>query len=623
MFSATAQFNKVYKNPSSLRGYDLIFNDGKYYYSCGNAQDKLFFEIDPTDGSIISPTTKIGKYEVTGAINDVGKNSMEIFEAPSGASQDNEFVIPGTIPNPFIGNGVQFSFYNIKDNGSSFIETAKKQFVPGGLPKQNLSGYDLFNSEFHSYSDQVDGYAAIQDKMFFTGTRLDPNSSSSARSFTPFILRCDKSGIGPNGGTNSNPKFRYVPPIYNHEEVPTKIFTNQMSEAIISYGSLSGTGGAYLNNSVKRDVGIVGAGTNMWAVYSKTYHTTNLENNLGAGQSILEYSNSGIREFDWLVISSGNNPMDSSQNSYGHWDKDYFHLMEIDRINWSVLKANKIKLISLPVNGTTITYPKVQVSDVFATLTGIYITGSTTKKIDYNSTIIEQEKVFIIRLNHQWQFVSGAEYFVSNVNPSDVRHLHANKIKIINNEVFVVGSFESVHMPNNQNSFLMKTTLGLEGNCSTPITISQENATIVTRHRPTGGPGLEDAPMYEHYSYLPPMKSDQFVDLTICESGELGEGPDIHRSTTNNKSFGIDEFDLGDIKISILPNPAQNDITIKGLTNSNAIIYLLDIYGKITYEYSGKVSENHQLDVSNLKKGVYLIRITQEGQTNSLKLLKE
>jgi hypothetical protein len=74
-------------------------------------------------------------------------------------------------------------------------------------------------------------------------------------------------------------------------------------------------------------------------------------------------------------------------------------------------------------------------------------------------------------------------------------------------------------------------------------------------------------------------------------------------------------------RIKLFPNPTNDLFTIQGLSKSKARISLVDMSGKVLYEYSGKMSKDHQIDVSKLETGFYIIHITQNGETYSKKLI--
>ena len=77
--------------------------------------------------------------------------------------------------------------------------------------------------------------------------------------------------------------------------------------------------------------------------------------------------------------------------------------------------------------------------------------------------------------------------------------------------------------------------------------------------------------------------------------------------------------EINNNSISIYPNPASNILFIDGLKhNSTASIF--DINGKILIN---KQIINNQIDISSLPNGFYIIKITEEGETGTLKFVKQ
>jgi hypothetical protein len=71
---------------------------------------------------------------------------------------------------------------------------------------------------------------------------------------------------------------------------------------------------------------------------------------------------------------------------------------------------------------------------------------------------------------------------------------------------------------------------------------------------------------------------------------------------------------------SIYPNPAAEEVKIEGLENEDFTIEVIDLSGKVLRE--GRNSES--VDVSEFESGIYLIRISAEGNRQKvLKLVKD
>lgn len=97
---------------------------------------------------------------------------------------------------------------------------------------------------------------------------------------------------------------------------------------------------------------------------------------------------------------------------------------------------------------------------------------------------------------------------------------------------------------------------------------------------------------------------------------------DIGSTFINNQvecnSLSVDE--LPNEKIELFPNPVETTFYI--LTNEQSIYILYDIMGKIIIEGQLQVGKN-QIDISNLPKGLYLIKYTIKGRTFANKVYKK
>jgi len=74
----------------------------------------------------------------------------------------------------------------------------------------------------------------------------------------------------------------------------------------------------------------------------------------------------------------------------------------------------------------------------------------------------------------------------------------------------------------------------------------------------------------------------------------------------------------------LFPNPANSEINILSLDNSNYYnIEIHDLTGRIVKIVNSRTSNNTTLDVSDLKSGNYIIKITDNnGKVESLKMIK-
>jgi len=70
---------------------------------------------------------------------------------------------------------------------------------------------------------------------------------------------------------------------------------------------------------------------------------------------------------------------------------------------------------------------------------------------------------------------------------------------------------------------------------------------------------------------------------------------------------------------SIYPNPANNIITITSQHNEKAQIQIHDVLGKKVFEQQTKLNED--LNISNLKSGIYILSVSIDNKTTSKKLI--
>lgn len=89
--------------------------------------------------------------------------------------------------------------------------------------------------------------------------------------------------------------------------------------------------------------------------------------------------------------------------------------------------------------------------------------------------------------------------------------------------------------------------------------------------------------------------------------------------------IGINEFSKAAPNWKIQPNPAQNNVTISGLSTFDGKIEVLNLLGEIVLTHEIHTVENITVPVQQLKNGIYLIRyFDNETKTYSTnKLIKE
>ena len=97
--------------------------------------------------------------------------------------------------------------------------------------------------------------------------------------------------------------------------------------------------------------------------------------------------------------------------------------------------------------------------------------------------------------------------------------------------------------------------------------------------------------------------------------------PDTDPTLANCTSLSVDEFNENDYKI--YPNPANNNVFIK--TNKNfgeVIMTLVDLNGRVVYSQKANLTNEVQLNISNLQSGLYILNIKGEAINTNDKIIK-
>ncbi|WP_026451208.1 T9SS type A sorting domain-containing protein [Aequorivita capsosiphonis] len=87
----------------------------------------------------------------------------------------------------------------------------------------------------------------------------------------------------------------------------------------------------------------------------------------------------------------------------------------------------------------------------------------------------------------------------------------------------------------------------------------------------------------------------------------------------SNQLLSVNENNLSDLVI--FPNPTQNKLIIQSATNNFHSVIITDIHGRIVISIKDVVS--NEIDVSDLKLGMYFIRIESSEGNNTKKFIKE
>lgn len=103
----------------------------------------------------------------------------------------------------------------------------------------------------------------------------------------------------------------------------------------------------------------------------------------------------------------------------------------------------------------------------------------------------------------------------------------------------------------------------------------------------------------------------------VAVSGEFNGTSQIYVRDLNDLTLSSNEFDIN--AFSIYPNPSSTGvITISSPNNDEMNVRIFDILGK---EVKNEVLTNNTLDVSSLRTGMYLVKVTQNNASTTKKLV--
>ena len=94
-------------------------------------------------------------------------------------------------------------------------------------------------------------------------------------------------------------------------------------------------------------------------------------------------------------------------------------------------------------------------------------------------------------------------------------------------------------------------------------------------------------------------------------------------STYAFSSIRMISFENGAARITVYPNPVQDQLTIEGLGGAETI-RILDVSGRIVTQSRNEAGQSrHTFDIRSLSNGIYVINIQMpDGSTVSQKLIK-
>ncbi|WP_299113484.1 T9SS type A sorting domain-containing protein [uncultured Winogradskyella sp.] len=138
----------------------------------------------------------------------------------------------------------------------------------------------------------------------------------------------------------------------------------------------------------------------------------------------------------------------------------------------------------------------------------------------------------------------------------------------------------------------------------------------------TGGPGVSPITGMMTFALPPTVELSDF-DYIVIECIVINERWGYVALGANTgadcASLSLDSNTLS--KVAIYPNPSNGNITLQAQTNEDAQISVYNILGNRVYQTTQSL--NSEMDLSNLKTGIYLVKIEAEGKQTTKRLIIE
>ena len=158
--------------------------------------------------------------------------------------------------------------------------------------------------------------------------------------------------------------------------------------------------------------------------------------------------------------------------------------------------------------------------------------------------------------------------------------------------------------------YTVRGTVTIDDNMLSGVTISYlETSTTTNQNGEYSFQVLENSlvritPSFEGYEFTPAFKELTVTMDTI-----------VNFSATE---IGINGYQLS--KVNVYPNPTNSAFRISGVESANIEIY--DLTGKLLYE-TKNINYNTEIDIANLQNGVYFVKINDNNNIKTLKIILE
>lgn len=148
----------------------------------------------------------------------------------------------------------------------------------------------------------------------------------------------------------------------------------------------------------------------------------------------------------------------------------------------------------------------------------------------------------------------------------------------------------------------------------------------------TSGDGIFNDPTSLNAIYIPGFWDDTTGSVTLTlyanpiDPCPLGDNDEMELTIDN--CSGIEDHDLNMMKIQAVPNPTNGllKITVKGTTASPLTLDIIDIRGKLIFKENISAvgfQYTKRVDLQYMESGIYFIRVFQEEEVKTLKIVKK
>lgn len=330
-------------------------------------------------------------------------------------------------------------------------------------------------------------------------------------------------------------------------------------------------------------------------------------------QNIINYRNNGSQNIDGtvtfvnepLVTITSISQTGTTPNSNGftynftdllpneeRWIIVTMQVPTIPTVNLGDLITNSVSITPLTVDA----FPDDNQMSYYQIVVGSYDPNDKTEahggKIEIDDFTSNDYLTYTIQFENTGtanaEFVRVEDFLDASLNPGSIEMLgssHAYNMRRIGNQL--IWNFYNINLP------------------PTSINPTGSHGFIQFKIKPTSGFALGDIipnKAFIYFDYNPPIITNEFQTEFV-------------------KSLKTTEFDSSNFVL--YPNPTNSNINVSLLNSSEAInsIEIHDLLGKKIKEVLNSTSNDVNIDVSELSKGVYLVQITTQSDLKITKKL--